>query len=155
MLDFWLGTWRVCSHEGEEVGRNVIEPSVGGAVVLEHWRGNAGDWGESLFFLDHATGAWEQVWAQPACVKRKTQDPAWTEGVRFVGTAFLADGRRLADRTTLTPLPDGRVRQVIEQLRDGVWIVSFDALYELVTACARSSAPSRGAGASAGSSPRA
>ncbi len=30
-----------------------------------------------------------------------------------------ADGSRVLDRTTLTPLPAGRVRQVIEQSRDG------------------------------------
>jgi hypothetical protein len=129
MLEFWLGSWRVCTDDGVEVGRNVIEPSVGGSVVLEHWRGSAGDWGESVFFLDHATGSWQQVWAQPDCVKRKAHDPAWTDGVRFAGSAFLADGRQFADRTTLTPLPDGRVRQVIEQLRDGVWVTSFAALY--------------------------
>jgi hypothetical protein len=129
MLDFWLGEWRVCTHDGAEVGRNRIEASVEGAVVLEHWRGSGGDWGESFFFLDYATGAWEQVWAQPGCVKRKRHDETFADGVRFVGTAWLADGRKVEDRTTLIPLADDRVQQVIEQQRDGVWVASFDALY--------------------------
>ena len=129
MLDFWLGTWRVCTHDGVEIGRNVIEPSVCGAVVLEHWRGSGGDWGESFFYLDQESGLWQQVWAQPDCVKRKTHDPDWADGVRFAGTGFSA-GRQFFDRTTLTPVGDGRVRQVIEQSADGaVWRVAFDALY--------------------------
>jgi hypothetical protein len=35
------------------------------------------------------------------------------------------------DRTTLTPLADGRVRQVIERSSDGgtTWTTGFDAMY--------------------------
>jgi hypothetical protein len=132
MLEFWLGTWCVCRHDGTEVGRNVIEPAVGGAAVLEHWRSSGGDEGESLFYLDHESAVWRQVWVQAGAVKRKAHDPEWTDGVRFAGTAFLP-GRQIADRTTLTPLADGGVRQLIEQSRDGVeWLVAFDALYERV-----------------------
>jgi hypothetical protein len=37
----------------------------------------------------------------------------------------------MLDRTTLTPLGNGRVRQVIETSRDGgkTWRVGFDAVY--------------------------
>ena len=130
VLEFWFGTWRVCTHDGVEVGRNVVEPAVGGEAVLEHWRGAGGDEGESVFYYERV---WQQVWVQPGCVKRKTHDTSWTDGVRFAGTAFLAEGRGVPDRTTLTCLADGRVRQVIEQQRAGVWVASFDALYERTT----------------------
>jgi hypothetical protein len=61
--------------------------------------------------------------------KRLVED--YVGGVRFQGELPLRDGSTLLDRTTLTPLPDGRVRQVIEQSRDGgkSWRVGFDALY--------------------------
>lgn len=126
LLDFWIGRWRVVGHDGTPAGENEIE-SFGGAVV-ERWRGAGGDEGVSLFFL---ADVWTQVWVQPGCRKEKRHDPEWTDGVRFVGTAFVG-ARQLADRTTLTPLPDRRVRQVIEQERDGVWVASFDAIYERV-----------------------
>ncbi|MGD8277921.1 MAG: hypothetical protein PVH00_07835, partial [Gemmatimonadota bacterium] len=52
-------------------------------------------------------------------------------GVRFQGTITAADGRRWLDRTTLTPLPDRRVRQHIEISTDGgaTWRTTFDAFY--------------------------
>jgi hypothetical protein len=130
LLGFWLGRWRVVARDGTPAGRNLVEPAIGGDAVLEHWRGVGGDEGKSLFFRDPATGQWKQLWVQAGCVKKKLHDPAWREGVRFVGTALVA-GRRIPDRTTLTPLDDGRVLQVIEQSRDGAsWQVGFEAVYE-------------------------
>ncbi len=129
-LHFWLGRWRVVGRDGTPAGTNVLEQAVGGHVVLEHWCGVGGDEGKSLIFADPATGQWKQVWVQAGCVKKKLHDPAWTEGVRFVGTALVGD-RRIPDRTTLSPLDDGRVLQVIEQSADGVvWRVGFEAVYE-------------------------
>lgn len=60
-----------------------------------------------------------QVESQPDC------------GIRFRGEIPLKDGRKLLDQTTLTPLPDGRVRQVIEQSLDGgvTWRTGYDACY--------------------------
>lgn len=108
----------------------MIEPALDGHAAFEHWRGVGGDEGKSLFFADPATGQWKQLWVQPGCVKKKLHDPAWTDGVRFVGSALIRD-LRIPDRTTLTPLDDGRVLQVIEQSRDGeTWRVSFEAVYE-------------------------
>lgn len=52
-------------------------------------------------------------------------------GVRFQGEIPLPDGRKVLDRTTLTPRPDGTVRQLIEQSSDAgkTWRVVFDAIY--------------------------
>ena len=130
LLRFWCGRWRVVGRDGTHAGDNLVESVLGGHAVLEHWRGAGGDEGKSVFFADPATGLWKQVWVQPGCVKKKLHDPAWADGVRFVGTAYVGD-RRIADRTTLTELGDGRVLQVIEQSRDGtVWRVGFEAVYE-------------------------
>lgn len=51
--------------------------------------------------------------------------------VRFQGELPREDGSLVLDRTTLSPLPDGRVRQVIETSTDGgrTWEVGFDAYY--------------------------
>jgi hypothetical protein len=51
--------------------------------------------------------------------------------IRFQGVIPLKAGGKLLDRTTLTPLPDSRVRQVIEQSRDGgvTWQTGYDAYY--------------------------
>ena len=52
-------------------------------------------------------------------------------GVRFQGEIPHLDGGSHLDRTTLTPLPGGRVHQVIEISRDAgkTWEITFDAEY--------------------------
>jgi len=52
-------------------------------------------------------------------------------GVRFQGSIPHLDGKSHLDRTTLTPLPGGRVHQVIEISRNAgkTWETVFDAEY--------------------------
>jgi hypothetical protein len=130
-LDFWLGTWDVRLPDGTLAGTDVIEKD--GCVVLEHWADVRGSRGESLFFYRPADRSWNQVWTTPSgAVKEKRmlagpQPPA----IRLAGHAFLADGRSIPDRTTLTPLGNGSVRQPIEQSPDrgATWQVAFGAVY--------------------------
>ena len=51
--------------------------------------------------------------------------------VRFEGVVTLPDETQVRDRTTLTSLGDGRVRQVIETspLDGDAWEIGFDAVY--------------------------
>jgi hypothetical protein len=63
----------------------------------------------------------------------------WGPGgqVRFQGELGPTDQRDVVvlDRTTLSPLPNREVRQVIEQSKDGgtTWVVTFDAIYRPAT----------------------
>jgi len=52
--------------------------------------------------------------------------------VRFQGRIVLPDGSSYLDRTTLTKIPNGAVRQVLEISRDDgeTWNVGFDASYK-------------------------
>lgn len=67
----------------------------------------------------------------PGGVKEKELVETLGDGsLRFLGTIRLPSGASYQDRTTLTPLEDGRVRQVIETRRGGrSWEVGFDAVY--------------------------
>ncbi|MCH8287001.1 hypothetical protein IIB79_10830 [candidate division KSB1 bacterium] len=51
--------------------------------------------------------------------------------VVFQGEIMNPNGTSYLDRTTLTPLPDGRVHHVIETSRDDgkTWTVGFEAFY--------------------------
>jgi hypothetical protein len=135
LLDFWVGEWDV--YVGEQlVGTNRVEKVLSGCAVIEHWRDSSGGEGKSLFWYDRADGAWKQVWVTeqplaPGGVKEKRHVETLDSGaVRFQGTIRLPEGGSYLDRTTLTPLEGGRVRQVIEVDRDGTgWAVGFDAVY--------------------------
>jgi hypothetical protein len=119
-LDFWIGSWNVLAADGHFDGTNVITPILGGCAIEERWTDAAGHQGRSLFSLDRRTGWWRQVWVtDEGPVKEKAEQPGAVAGaVRFAGTVATASGPVL-DRTTLTPLADGTVRQRIEQSGDG------------------------------------
>ncbi|MDX1379570.1 MAG: hypothetical protein R3233_00545, partial [Xanthomonadales bacterium] len=95
-----------------------------------------GGTGKSLFYV--FDGRWRQVWVTararvPGGVKEKRQVERFEDGgIRFQGTITHADGSAYLDRTTLRPLDDGRVHQLIEVSEDGGqnWRKSFDAYYE-------------------------
>jgi len=133
-LAFWVGTWDVHdSATGEHAGSNEIVSILDGHGVLERWSGASGLEGTSLFWNDGASGTWRQVWATSAgWAKQKTMVAGDVPGaVRFEGIVELPDGTQVRDRTTLTPLGDGSVRQVIETapLDEDAWEIGFDAVY--------------------------
>jgi hypothetical protein len=135
-LDFWLGSWRV--YEGEMlVGTNRISKILQGCAVVEEWRDAEGGHGQSLFYVEPNLRQWKQVWVTEAAlrvggVKEKHLIASLPNGgVRFQGELRQPNGRTLLDRTTLVPLPNGEVRQLIEVSSDGgtSWRPTFDARY--------------------------
>lgn len=137
-LDFWVGAWTVTDAAGTTLGHNRIDRVLGGCALIENWQGvRAHDEGKSLFTFDARRHLWQQVWvtpdtSRPGGLKHKTMTATLDGGaVRFQATIALPDGTTMLDRTTLTPLADGRVRQLIERSRDGgtTWKAGFDAYY--------------------------
>lgn len=136
-LDFWLGEWVVRDASGTLAGHNRIEPILGGCALLEHWTGATGAEGKSLFYFQAWLEEWRQVWVtagplRPGSVKEKRLVEHMDDGgVRFQGEVAIAADRSILDRTTLTPLADGRVRQLIEWSGDGgeTWNPGFEGYY--------------------------
>jgi hypothetical protein len=130
-LDFWVGDWDV--YTGKDLdGHDLVEKILGGAAIIENWTDADGTEGKSLFYYMPAKSAWKQVWVTPAGPYKEKVSHNVKDGLQFVGTVFLADGREIPDRTTLTPLSDGTVHQVIEYSKDHgkTWVTSFDAIYK-------------------------
>ncbi len=135
-LDFWVGEWTVWIGD-ERVGTNRIAKQLDGCAITEEWHDGGGGEGRSLFFVPPDADHWQQVWLtsralEPGGTKEKTQvrEGVPAGSVRFAGTMHNR-GRSWLDRTTLTPQPDGTVRQVIEVSTDGgaSWRATFDAIY--------------------------
>lgn len=135
-LEFWVGEWDVFAG-GRRAGTNRIEPILGGCALVEHWTDASGREGKSLFYYQPVTAEWKQVWVTEQAgavggLKEKTLVERLPGGaLRFQGEIPLPNGRSYLDRTTLTPLPDGRVWQRIEVSRDRgrTWETTFDAEY--------------------------
>lgn len=134
-LDFWIGTWDVYdNHDGSLNGIDTVEKIVGGCAIVENWKEADGSGeGKSLFYYEPARKQWNQVWVTDAGPIKQKQLIEETKdgGVRFQGSIPHLDGKSHLDRTTLTPLPGGRVRQVIEISRNAgkTWETVFDAEY--------------------------
>ncbi|HJZ73794.1 MAG TPA: DUF4440 domain-containing protein [Vicinamibacterales bacterium] len=135
-LDFWIGEWTVVAASGEPVGTNRIEKILNGCAVQENWTEPSGEEGKSLFYYSPSEHRWKQVWITDSAtvlggMKEKRALPVVGAGIRFQGELVDRD-RVVLDRTTLTPLGDGRVHQLIETSSDGgtTWKVQFDAMYE-------------------------
>ena len=143
-LEFWVGDWSVALNtaQRERAGRDRVERASKGSAVIERWTDAGGSEGTSLFSFDPYACTWHQLWI--------TDDPAQVGGLKHKDLVALLPGggvrfqgaypgRRsvtVLDRTTLTPQPNGTVRQVIEVSRDGgaTWTTGFDAIYTRVDA---------------------
>ena len=133
-LDFWLGDWDVFDlKSGAKDGTNRIEKILKGCAIIENWSDAGGGEGKSLFYVVRATGQWRQVWVEDSggMKEKALQDDYTGGGVRFQGEILHRDGTSHLDRTTLQPMPEGRVRQTIEISRDHgkTWEVVYDAEY--------------------------
>lgn len=130
ILDFWVGKWVVRNAEGHTDGHDKVEKLLDGAAIMEHWKDVEGGEGKSFFYFLPASKQWKQVWVTPVGQYKEKLSEPYPNGIRFSGKVYLADGRAFDDRTTLTKMEGGKVRQVIEISRDGkTWKVTYDAVY--------------------------
>ena len=136
VLDFWIGNWNVIDSTGANVGSNRIERIVGGCAIMENWREPDGSEGKSLFYYATDQRRWKQVWVTPEAMlpggfkEKRLIARLPGGGVRFQGE-IIGPLAVVLDRTTLTPIAGGRVRQLIEISRNGgtTWTTTFDAIY--------------------------
>lgn len=130
-FDFWLGEWDVLNPEGHKAGTNRIERMLNGCALLENWTSSRGGTGKSLNFYNPASKHWEQAWVADNGWIAKYEGEYQDGAMRFEGESVQRDGSSVRSRMTVTPLEDGRVRQLIEQSKDGgtTWSVGFDGTY--------------------------
>ena len=130
-LDFWLGDWVVKSPDGNVVGHNSITVADGDCAIHEHWTDVQGGEGQSFNFYNQTTRKWHQSWVDDQGQIAEF-DGTYREGaMRLEGFREGPGGSRIPARLTLTPSPDGSVRQLGENSADGgrTWTVLYDLTY--------------------------
>ena len=110
-----------------------IHRALSGCVLQENWtsaRGRAE--GKSFNQCDRVAGAWRQTWVDNGGGQLRLEGRFVDGRMVLEGDTVGADGKRLRNRITWTPLEDGRVRQLWEASSDSGanWSVSFDGYYE-------------------------
>lgn len=134
-MAFWIGEWDVYV-DGKVDGHNLIESTLAGCALLEHWDDSSGYKGLGVFYFDAHVHQWKQVWVTdqallPGGMKEKAMVFASDDTVRFQGTLWLSGDRVVIDRTTLHKLDNGEVEQTVEYSKDGGanWMKAFDGIY--------------------------
>jgi hypothetical protein len=134
-FDFWVGTWRVTTVGGQQVGTSHVDVVSGGCALLENWRDTRGSEGKSLNTYDPSTRAWRQFWVGQGGAVTDYSASEW-DGASLVFMAHSRgpNGAELAQRLTFTPLDSGVVRQFGESSTDGgkTWGSSYDFRYHRV-----------------------
>ncbi|MCB8932881.1 MAG: hypothetical protein M9921_05200 [Fimbriimonadaceae bacterium] len=129
-LDHWVGEWDVFMG-GQKVGSSVIEKTLKGFGVTEHWTSARGGQGRSFFVFDAADGTWRQLWiSDTGWIVQKTGKPI-QGGISLEGESKYPSGKKTKSREKLTKNADGSVRQLIEDYDEATkkWTVAFDGKY--------------------------
>jgi hypothetical protein len=131
-LDFWVGTWDVFRPDGRKVGTNRIEQRIGGHVIFEDWTSVRGGRGQSMNYFDPSKAKWVQVWVDGEGGIIVKEGGFRDGAMRLEGRHILPDGTTRSFRSSLTPDPDGSIRQLIEESEDdgATWKTWFDGRYE-------------------------
>ena len=131
-FDFWVGNWEVHVGNGTFAGRNTIESTQRGCVLIENWSSATGGSGMSINYLDESTGEWVQIWNDGSGSQINIRGGLTDEGMLLEGTIhYVATDQTAPFRGLWTPLDDGRVRQYFEQgNEDGTeWTPWFEGFY--------------------------
>jgi hypothetical protein len=130
-LDFWLGAWDVLGPDGQKVGDSHIDLMLDQCVLLENWTGRGGSSGKSFNLWDAGRKEWLQTWVDDHGSQHNYHGRFVDGAMRFDGETYDAKGQRQPLRLTFTPLPGGKVRQLMESSSDGgkTWSTAFDGTY--------------------------
>lgn len=128
-FDFWQGSWEVRAG-GRLAGHNEIRAVAGGCGLEESWTGTGGSDGTSLNYYDPSDGRWHQLWVGSGGLILHLSG-GLEGGDMVLSGERTADGERIRDRITWSPLEGGEVRQLWEVSRDGgdTWTPAFDGRY--------------------------
>ncbi len=131
-FDFWVGTWEVTNAQGNVAGVNQITSILGGCVLLEEWKSNAGPYaGKSFNVYDAARDTWHQTWVDNGGLLLQLDGGLVDGSMVLEGTRPGPDGGEVLHRITWEPLKGGNVRQTWDTSPDGGenWTQQFNGLY--------------------------
>ena len=131
-FDLWIGEFDVRSPDGQLAGHNVIEPTLNGCVLTEHWTGTDGSEGRSVNFYDRREQRWNQVWIDNRGGVLRLAGGIVDGSMLLEGTTSGKDGAIRRHRIRWTPNPDASVRQHWESSTDdgATWATVFDGIYQ-------------------------
>lgn len=131
-FDFWVGDWTVKDPAGKLAGTNLVTHEYGNCVVQEHWHSSSPEQiGSSFSIFDRRSKRWHQTWVDNYGTLLLMDGGLQGRAMVLRGASRMRNGRATIERTTWTPLNDGRVHQLWDYSTDRGhhWTVRFDGFY--------------------------
>ncbi len=130
-FDFWIGNWKVSDSAGVLLGYNEISPIEKGCGLLENWTGAKGTTGTSISFYNKYRDKWHQSWID---INGGViiMDGKFKNGSMILLTEKKeTQGGYVQNKTTWSPLGEGKLKHVWELTRDGgrTWQIVFEGYY--------------------------
>jgi hypothetical protein len=135
-FDFWIGQWDVTPwsgvlNPGAPPGFNDVHAILEHCIVFENWKGSGGGEGKSFNYFDTNLNKWRQIWMDDSGSALDYTGEFRDGAMRFTGWTLDAQGHRVEQKLTFTPIDSNTVRQTFEASSDGgkTWAVTFDGRY--------------------------
>ena len=131
-FDFWIGDWVVYTN-AEMIGFNKIIKVEGDCALRENWKSVVSSHtGTSYNFYNKNDKKWRHVWIGSDGMSLEVKGEFKDRKMLMVGDEYRDEkGNRVINKVTWYVNPDGTVRQVWEQSKDGglAYNIQFDGLY--------------------------
>ncbi len=127
-FNFWVGEWDVYSN-GLKIAESSITNTNGDCGILENWRPNGSNGGNSISYYDSTDKKWKQNWVANGGVSHYEEPEDYTTG----DMQLIAKGNGVWYRMIYTQdKAEDTVRQVMESSNDDgkTWTKIFDGLYK-------------------------
>lgn len=131
-FDFWIGDWVVYTN-AEMVGFNKITKIESDCILRENWKSVVSSHtGSSYSYYDRNLKKWKHVWMGSDGLSVEVAGTFKDRKMSMIGQEYRDEkGNRVINKITWYVNPDGTVRQVWEQSKDGgqAFAILFDGLY--------------------------
>ena len=127
-FDFWVGEWDVYS-QGQKIAESSITNTNGDCGILENWRPNGSNGGNSISYYDTADEKWKQNWVSGGGVSHYEEPENYTDG----NMQLIAKGNGVWYKMVYTHDKEkDTVRQTMESSSDEgkTWTMIFNGLYK-------------------------
>jgi hypothetical protein len=117
--------------KGKQVGTSQISRASEGCAIREEWTSASGTHGMSINYYDLQTRKWRQDWVGGDGTILHLQGELVGQAMVLSGQTRTAE-KKIINRITWTPLPDGKVEQEWSTSEDDGrnWQTSFVGIYE-------------------------
>ena len=130
-FDFWVGEWDILKNGTTDIaGKSSVQLILGNCVIFENYTNKAFA-GKSFNIYNEGLKKWQQFWVDNTGSVIEFEGEFKNQEMLFTGESYDPKDGKVLQRMKFTPMPEGKVRQLLEQSKDNgkTWTVAYDGIY--------------------------